>query len=264
MKNSICSLLGVLAISVIIVFSGCEKKTDQPVPSVPEKQAAAVETPAVSEVNKPAMPEAPAAPAVSGDAAKLVAIPLKLPEAMFVGTPQNLEGVANLEKPLGRERPPFLAPEGVINLALNKPVTSSESSPFMGELSMIVDDDKAAADGSVVELGPLQQWVAIDLQKESDIYAIVVWHFHKTPVVYYDIVVQVAKDEKFIDAVTVFNNDQDNTLGLGAGTDKNYIETAEGKLIDCKAVRGRYVRLWSKSNNQNDYNHYIEVAVYGK
>jgi hypothetical protein len=129
---------------------------------------------------------------------------------------------------------------------------------------MIVDDNKEAPEGSVVELGPLKQWVTIDLQTQHDIYAMVVWHFHKSPAVYFDVIVQIANDDKFIDAVTVFNNDNDNTLGLGIGTDKNYVETSEGKLIDCKGARGRYVRLWSRGNNQNDYNHYIEVAVYGK
>ena len=33
----------------------------------------------------------------------------------------------------------------------------------------------------------------------------------------------------------VSNNDHDNTVGLGAGKDLNYVETAEGRLIDAKA-----------------------------
>jgi hypothetical protein len=33
------------------------------------------------------------------------------------------------------------------------------------------------------------------------------------------------------------------SLGLGAGKDLNYIETYQGKLIDAKGVKGRYVRL---------------------
>lgn len=263
MKKNMTYLTISFAIALMILSSGCNKKPVQPEPSEPnavvQEQAPAAEKPA--EPNLP--PVAAPAPAPASEA-KLVPIPLVLPKPMFVGTPQNLEGVGNLEKPLGHERPPFLAPEGVQNVALNKPVTSSESAPFMGELKMIVDDDKSATDASVVELGPLAQWVAIDLQQEYDIYAIVLWHFHKSPGVYFDVVVQVAKDDQFIDAVTVFNNDIDNTLGLGAGSDKNYVETSEGKLIDCKAVRGRYVRFWSRGNSQNDYNHYIEAAVYGK
>lgn len=220
-------------------------------------------------VSEPAAPPAAATPTPAPEPAapaaeELVPIDIKLPKPMFVGTPANLEGVANLEPPLGKARPPFLAPKGVANVALNKPVSSSETMPFMGELRMIVDGDKEATDGSVVELGPMAQHITIDLEQEYTIYAIVVWHFHRTPTVYFDVVVQISKDPDFIDAVTVFNNDTDNTLGLGVGTDKNYVETAEGKLIDAKGTKGRYVRLWSRGNNQNDYNHYIEVEVYGK
>jgi len=93
----------------------------------------------------------------------------------------------------------------------------------------------------------------------------VVWHFHKQPRVYFDVVVQVADDAEFTKNVqTVFNNDIDNSSSLGKGKDMHYVETAEGKLIDAKGVKGRYVRLYSKGNNSNDLNHYVEVAVYGK
>ena len=63
---------------------------------------------------------------------------------------------------------------------------------------------------------------------------------------------------------TVFNNDRDNSLGLGAGTDLHYTETNEGKLIDSKGVHGRYVRLYSNGNTSDDLNHYTEVEVYGR
>lgn len=253
-----------LIILIAAALSGCGKKTD-----APSEPAASTETPSCCQAQN-ADDKTECCAAVSQESApapvqeELAPIPLTLPKPMFVGTPQNLEGVTNLEPPLGKDRPPFLAPKGVTNVALNKPVTASESMPFMGELPMIVDGDKEATDGSVVELGPFAQWVMIDLEKEYEIYAIVVWHFHRTPSVYFDVAVQVSKDPEFIDAVTVFNNDTDNTLGLGAGADMNYVETAEGKLIDAKGVKGRYVKLFSRGNNQNDYNHYIEVEVYGR
>jgi hypothetical protein len=43
----------------------------------------------------------------------------------------------------------------------------------------------------------------------------------------------------------------------------NYVETYEGKLIDAKGVRARYVRLYSNGNSSNELNHYIEVEVFG-
>ena len=50
---------------------------------------------------------------------------------------------------------------------------------------------------------------------------------------------------------------------LGIGKDRNYVETAEGKLIDAKGVVARYVRCYSNGNTSNDLNNYIEVEVYG-
>ncbi len=189
---------------------------------------------------------------------------IKLPKPVFIGTPQNMQ-VPNLEKPLGKPRPAFLAPVGTKNVALHKTVHSSDEMPIIGDLTLITDGDKEANEGSFVELGPFSQNVTIDLGSKHDIYAIVLWHYHNQPRVYFDVVIQVADDQDFIkDVKTVFNNDHDNSSKLGAGKDMNYVETAEGKLIDARGVQGRYVRLYSKGNTNNDLNHYTEVEVYGK
>ena len=196
--------------------------------------------------------------------AELVPLDIKLPRPMFVGTPQNIQ-VPNLERPLGKPRPPFLAPVGTENVAFSKPVTGSDEEPIIGEIEMITDGDKEGADGSYVELGPFLQYVTIDLGAEYDIYAVLLWHFHKQGRVYLDVVVQVADDPDFTKNVrTLFNNDNDNSAGLGVGSDMHYVETAEGKLIDAKGVRARYVRLYSNGNSSNELNHYIEVEVFGK
>lgn len=195
---------------------------------------------------------------------QLVPLDIKLPKPMFAGTPQNIR-VTYLEKPLGKPRPPFLAPAGTKNVALAKRVSSSDEEPIIGELELSTDGDKEATDGSYVELGPFLQHITIDLEAEHDIYAIVIWHFHKQPRVYFDIVVQVADDPDFIMNVrTLFNNDHDNSSGLSVGQDMHYVETSEGRLIDAKGVRARYVRFYSNGNSGNDLNHYIEVEVYGK
>ncbi|MFC1543109.1 hypothetical protein ACFL4K_01060 [Candidatus Neomarinimicrobiota bacterium] len=198
---------------------------------------------------------------VAGD---LVPLDIQLPSPMFVGTPQNTQ-VPNLEKPLGKPRPPFLAPAGTKNIALNLPVTSSDMMPIIGELELVTDGDKEAADGCYVELGPFLQNVTLDLGAMHEIYAVVIWHFHKAARVYYDVVVQVADDPDFtINVRTLFNNDHDNSSGLGVGPALHYVETSEGRLIDAKGVRARYVRSYSAGNNGNDLNHYVEIEVYGK
>lgn len=193
-----------------------------------------------------------------------VALKTQLPPPLFVGTPAPLH-VPNLEPPTKGKRPDFYVPAGSTNLAKGKKVTSSDSNPNVGTLDMVVDGDKDGNEGSWVELGPGKQWVQIDLARNANISAILIWHFHAQARVYRDVVVQVSDDPLFKSGVTtVFNNDFSNEFGLGAGKDLNYIETYEGKLIDAKGAKGRYVRLYSDGNTSNKLNHYIEVEVWGK
>ena len=196
-------------------------------------------------------------------AQKLVPVKIKLPYPMFVGTPKDFD-VPNLEDPLGTPRPTFYAPAGTSNVALNKLVESSDNEPITGDTELITDGDKEAYDGSFIELNPGKQYITIDLEKTCEIYAVLIWHYHQSARVYKDVIVQVSDDPDFIIGVnTLFNNDNDNSSGLGVGKDLHYVETHEGKLIDGKGVHGQYVRLYSNGNTSNDFNHYIEVEVYG-
>ena len=192
-----------------------------------------------------------------------VELKIQLPKPMFIGTPRNIK-TSNLETITGKPRGPFYVPRGTELVSLQKPVTSSDPQPVIGELSYVTDGEKSGEDGYFVELGPGPQWVQIDLQKPYMIQAIIVWHYHSQARVYRDVIVQVSEDRDFVEGVTtLFNNDHDNTSGLGAGRDKEYIETNEGRLIDGRGVKARYVRLWSNGNTANDMNHYVEVEVYG-
>lgn len=188
---------------------------------------------------------------------------ITLPKPMFVGTPKNIR-TANLETITGKPRGPFMAPVGTVLLSAGKPVAASDKEPVIGEIAFVTDGKKSGEDGYYVELGPMLQWVQIDLGKSQELLAVVAWHYHSQARVYRDVVVQVSDDKDFIGSVTtIFNNDHDNTSGLGAGKDKEYIETFDGKLFDPKGVKARYVRLTSGGNTSNDMNHYVEVEVYG-
>jgi hypothetical protein len=252
----------------VLTIASC-KKSPQESPKTPAETTPKAE----KEAPKPAVqpdintaPQQPAAvqPSATQPPAGMEPISIVLPKPVFIGTPERVQGITNLEKPLGKAREPFYAPKGTTNVASKKPVTSSDEQPIIGELSMVTDGDKEAADGSYVELGPSKQHITIDLGAPHNIYAVLVWHYHKQARVYKDVIVQVADDADFITNVrTIFNNDDDNTLGLGAGTNMNYVETAEGKLIDAKGVVARYVRCYSNGNSANDLNNYIEVEVYG-
>lgn len=200
----------------------------------------------------------------AGKSGDLAEIPLKLPKPAFKGTPKNAPPGLNLEEPRKGPRPAFLAPKGCENVALGKKVTSSDMEPIIGELKLVTDGDKEAKEGRYSELGPGTQWVQLDLGAQYAIHAIVVWHYHNNARVYKDVVVQVADDADFIKNVrTLYNADHDNSSGLGLGSDKEYWETYEGKLIDAKGAVARYVRLYSKGSTEDDQNHYTEVEVYG-
>jgi hypothetical protein len=188
---------------------------------------------------------------------------LQLPRAMFIGTPANIRS-PNLEHITGKPRGPFFVPKGTRLLSAGRQVTSSDMQPVIGELDFVTDGEKSGGDGYFVELGPGRQWVQVDLGAAYALHAVLVWHYHSQARVYRDVVVQVSDDRDFLrGVVTIFNNDHDNSSGLGIGKDKEYIEVSEGRLIDPQGVRGRHVRLYSDGNTSNDLNHCVEVEIYG-
>jgi len=198
-------------------------------------------------------------------AEELVPLKIKLPAPAFVGTPSDTPAGTSVEKPSGVPRPPLMVPPGVSNLALKKPVTTSDTNQVRENLVKITDGDKEASEEGTVLLRKGVQWVQIDLGAPSEIYAIVIWHAHDTPKVYHGVVAQVADDAQFARNVrTLFNNDQGNVDGLGAGTNREYFETNEGKLIEGKGTQARYVRLYSKGSTESRLNEYTEVEVYGR
>ncbi|MBX7258714.1 MAG: discoidin domain-containing protein [Candidatus Hydrogenedentes bacterium] len=194
----------------------------------------------------------------------LVPLALELPQPSFSGTPLVYSS-PNFEEPAFTRRKPFLAPIGTINLAKGKPVTSSDPAPHFGKLSFLTDGEKDFHNEFLLELNAGVQWIQIDLGATSELYAVLVWHFHASDRVYFDVVVQISDDPTFSNKVTTFyNNDLDNSAGLGSGKDKEYVENFEGRLIDAQGAHGRYVRLYSNGNTTDDTNHYVEVEAYGK
>jgi hypothetical protein len=198
----------------------------------------------------------------------LAPLNIKLPSPAFIGTPSDKPLPPSIE-PLTTttNRPPFLAPVGVTNVALHKKVTSSATNATLEELAKITDGEKEATEENVVLLVRGSQWVQIDLEKPQEIYAIVVWHSHNSQKIYHGVVVQVAGGPDFTPAQnvrTLFNNDSENSAGQGVGTDREYFETYVGKLIDAKGTKARYVRLYSNGSSAAKYNECTEVEVYGR
>jgi hypothetical protein len=217
-------------------------------------------TPTETEVKPVA--EANASAEQSGSKVELV---IELPEPQFQGTPKPIKMPPGLTLQKAGKRAPFMVPEGTVNLSKEKMITASDDMPIIGDLDQLVDGDKEGSDGSFVEFGPGTQWVQIDLEKNSEIAAIMVWHYHAQARVYHDVIVQVSDDEDFLSGVTtLFNNDHDNSSGKGAGKDVAYTDTNKGWLVDGKGTKGQYVRLYSNGSTSDEMNHYIEVSVYGK
>ena len=204
-----------------------------------------------------------AASASSASSGGSMALTTEIPPELIEGTPQPIK-VPNLEQ-APKSAPVLMVPEGTTLLSAGKPITGSDDFPIIGELAYITDGDKEAGEGYFVELMDGLQWVQIDLGAPSELSAIWLWHYHSQARAYHDVIVQVSNDPKFESGVTtLFNNDYDNSAEIGKGSDKPYVETRFGKLVDAKGEQAQYVRLYSNGNTANDMNHYIEVEVYGQ
>jgi hypothetical protein len=194
-----------------------------------------------------------------------VPLKLSLPAPAFKGTPKDIQTNSYTEPLSDKPRPPFMVPSGLKNVAQGAKVTASDKNATAEALAKLNDGDKEASEQSIIYLRKGTQWVQFDLGAPQEIFVIVLWHAHNSAKIYHDVVVQVADDQDFIQNVrTVFNNDQDNTSGLGVGTNLEYFETHEGKLIDAKGAKARYVRFYSKGSTESALNEYTEVEIYGR
>lgn len=162
-------------------------------------------------------------------------------------------------------------PEWVEIISRNKNVVSSDKWPAIGENAYVTDGEKVLGEEGYVEYEKGLQWIQVDLERLIEIKVIWVWHMFDVwksgaRTIYSDVIVQISDNEMFSSSVkTVFNNDDDNSAGLGRGYDRLYVETCFGKpIILGEAITGRYVRLYSRGSTMNKYNCYVEVEVFGR
>jgi len=175
----------------------------------------------------------------------------------------------NREKPphLRKEekRPPFMVVPGVKNLALYKPVTTSDE-PIIGDPVQLTDGIKTSEEFDFVE-GP--SWVQVDLGESASIHAIVVWHFYKNPMIYNDVIVRISDDVDFSqNVIMLFNNDLDNSSGIGKGKDTAFISRWWGEIVDARGpsyagTAARYVRVYTGKSIDGLSPRYLEIAVHG-
>ncbi len=191
-------------------------------------------------------------------------LPLVLPKSVALGTPRPMK-INNLEPISKNPRILPKVPAAAVNLAKGCNVTSSAREAAAGDFSYLTDGDKGGEEGFEVELPRGAHWVQVDLTKSAEISAIVLWHFHRERRVYFNVIVQISDDAAFKkDVTTVYNNDAEGELGLGKGKDYCYYESNEGRVMALSpAIKGRYVRFYSKGNSAGPSNDYIETEVWG-
>lgn len=225
--------------------------------AVPAAPPAALAESRASEAASPAVQTMPAP-----QPGNKIRLSPSVPKPLFMGIPRSFESLLLQDSWKGAERG-VQVPKGTRLLSAKKTVTASDPAPIIGDLPMVTDGDKEGSDGSYVELGPGPQWVQIDLEAEYPVYAIALWHYHAQARVYHDVALLLSRTADFAEPTIVFNNDADNSLGLGEGQNREYVDSSRGLLQGVDGTRARYVRLYSNGNTANDLNHYIEVEVYG-
>ena len=132
--------------------------------------------------------------------AGMIDLKTDIPPAEISGTPVPIK-LSNLE-PLQQTSPTLKVPEGTVLLSAGKPVTSSDDWPLIGDIEYLTDGDKETGEGYYVELIPGLQWIQIDLEAETTIEAVWMWHYHAQKRAYHDVIVQLCNDPDFEEGVT--------------------------------------------------------------
>ena len=200
--------------------------------------------------------------------AEKVALKIQFPSPHSSGTPKEIKS-DNLEpdRGPGKLRPPIMVePEFAKKLTTEDTKVTTSEEAVTGENEYVVDGDKTPDATSMLQLPGGVQWVQLDLGAEHVISAVCVWHDQGDERVYKDVIMQISNDPKFLEGVTtIFNNDHDDSAKLGKkGTDKEYRERNDGRPVDAKLTKGRYVRCYSNGSTSEPVNNYIEIEVFGK
>ena len=149
---------------------------------------------------------------------------------------------------------------GMKNLAEGITPTTDGDADSASGIGRATDGDIGVANRW--ELGGGLKYAQLDLGGSQQVDSLRVWRNFADKRRYHDVVFQLSFDATFASGVTtVFNNDLDNSAGLGTGTDGEYDETATGKIVHFAPVRARYVRLYSDGNTRHDTNNYVEIMV---
>jgi hypothetical protein len=253
---------GTLLVAAALAFPALHSSTTAAPTKTPAKKTAAKKMAPKKMAAKPGAKKMAAKPGAAKPAGNVTAITFVTPPATYTGTPRQIRDTT--ARPW-KARPKIYLPKGAQVVSKGKTVTSSDDFPIIGTLSMITDGVKEGTEGSWVELGPGPQWIQIDMGKPTTLYGVLLWHYFGESRVYRDVVVQASNDADFVTGVTtLYNNDGDNSSGMGIGKDIEYYEHNTGQWIQfAKPQKARYLRLYSRGNTSDPQNQYIEAEVWG-
>jgi uncharacterized protein YjdB len=145
------------------------------------------------------------------------------------------------------------------NLAAGKTPTASTA---FTNIARITDSDVTMNNYSDSYPNSGLQWIQIDLGSSKDINTIDLWHYFGDSRKYHDVIIKLSNDSSFSSGVsTVYNNDTNNSSGLGTGKDTEYTETSSGLNVRFNTITARYVRFYSNGSTANNYNHYVEAKI---
>ncbi|WP_420871967.1 discoidin domain-containing protein [Cohnella rhizosphaerae] len=146
--------------------------------------------------------------------------------------------------------------ESTVNVALGKTVSTNGAVSGGGSVSVVTDGARGSSGYALISVADGPKWVQADLGQTYAISRINVLNdWGGTSGVARtgrDHVVQLSNDPTFATGVTtVFNNDTDNSAGLGAGSDAAYQEPTDGtgkNIVLTTPVNARYVRSWANGH----------------
>jgi hypothetical protein len=148
-----------------------------------------------------------------------------------------------------------------INLLSGKIATTNSSNNNPNVLGLITDGDKTLT--NIADLNTGAVYIQYDLGASYNVDDVKLWHYYGDPRSYHDVLVELSNSSTFATGNTiVFNDDTNNSLGLGTGTDTEYAESSAGSNISFSAVNARYIRIYSNGSSSNTANHYVEAEAY--
>jgi len=255
LRKCILCVAGVAVIAFALGAAACNKSSDERKPGPATRRAVPRAAPRTE-------------PARRG--IELVELDIGLePDAVTRATPGLPKGFKPLHlRAEGKQRAAFMVTPGMKNLAIYKTVTAGEKPP-VGDVDQITDGIKKSGKFDYVEFSQAG-WVQIDLAGPRTIHAVVIWHFYKNATIYSDVIVRLADDAACTRNVrTLFNNDHDNSSGMGQGADKAFYTRWWGEIVDARGENhagtpARYVRVYTGEGWEGEPPRFVEISVYGK